>query len=65
MLIDTTGSVFDMPYALAHGLLILYEQRPEDTIKWVGVDLSKMGEVDKNTNIISVFPHWSHEESEE
>ncbi|EUC51387.1 hypothetical protein COCMIDRAFT_79282, partial [Bipolaris oryzae ATCC 44560] len=50
LLIETAGSVFDVPYALAHGLLTLHEEHPGEATKWVEVDLSKMGEVDKSTS---------------
>ncbi|XP_014551419.1 hypothetical protein COCVIDRAFT_112958, partial [Bipolaris victoriae FI3] len=49
LLIETAGSVFDVPYALIHGLLTLQEEHPGEATKWVDVDLSKIGEVDKNT----------------
>ncbi|USP75297.1 hypothetical protein yc1106_02571 [Curvularia clavata] len=55
ILIETAGSVFDVPYALAHGLLTLYEERLEDATKWTEIDLSRMGEVEKSiSNCISV-----------
>jgi hypothetical protein len=31
------GSVLDIPYALAHGLLALHQRDPEDTQQWVEV----------------------------
>ncbi|CAN9443382.1 unnamed protein product [Alternaria alternata] len=55
ILVETAGSVFDVPYALTHGLLILYEERPGESTKWVEVDISSMGEVDEsNSGCISV-----------
>ena len=55
ILVETAGSVFDVPYALTHGLLLLYEERPGESTKWVEVDTSSMGEVDKsNSGCISV-----------
>ena len=35
----------DVPYALAHGLLTLHEQDPEDSTQWVEVDLSLLKDV--------------------
>ena len=53
--IDTVGSVFDVPYAIAHGLLILYEKRTGEATQWVEVDVSSLGEVDaSNRGYISV-----------
>lgn len=53
--IETAGSVFDVPYALAHGLLTLCEERLEDATKWVEVDLGRMEETEKsNSNCVSV-----------
>lgn len=55
ILIDTVGSVFDVPYAIAHGLLTLYEERPGEATQWVEVDVSSLGEVDaSNRGCISV-----------
>lgn len=45
LLLEVAGSVLDVPYALAHGLLTLHEQDPEDARQWVEVDLSRLNEV--------------------
>jgi hypothetical protein len=45
IVLETAGSVFDVPYALTHGLLTLHE-RDEHAAQWVKVDLSPMGDVD-------------------
>lgn len=44
LFLEIAASVLDVPYALAHGLLILYEQDPEDVKQWVEVDLSQLNE---------------------
>lgn len=43
LLLDVGGSVLDVPYALAHGLLTLHEQDPAK--QWVEVDLSGLKQV--------------------
>ena len=45
LLLEIAGSVLDAPYALAHGLLTLHEQDPEDAKQWVEVDLSRLSKV--------------------
>lgn len=45
VLLEVAGSVLDVPYALAHGLLTLREQDPEDAKQWVEVDLSRLNTV--------------------
>ena len=45
LLLDVAGSVLDVPYALAHGLLTLHEQDPQDAKQWVEVDLSRLNKV--------------------
>ncbi|EOA84943.1 uncharacterized protein SETTUDRAFT_179534 [Exserohilum turcica Et28A] len=45
ILIDTAGTVFDVPYALARGLLTLYEENPGGATKWTEVEVSGMGNV--------------------
>ena len=45
LLLEIAGSVLDVPYALAHGLLTLYQQDHDDTKQWVEVDLSRLKEV--------------------
>lgn len=50
LLIETAGSIFDVPYALAHGLLTLHEEHPGETTRWTEVDLSNIGEIDKSTS---------------
>ncbi|MCJ1463327.1 hypothetical protein MMC07_001934 [Pseudocyphellaria aurata] len=45
LLLESAGSVLDVPYALAHGLLTLHERDPEDAQKWVEVDLSRLTKV--------------------
>jgi hypothetical protein len=55
ILIETTDSVFDVPYALAHGLLTLYEEHPREAAKWVEMDVSLLREVDaKESDCFSV-----------
>ncbi|KAI4182897.1 MAG: hypothetical protein L6R41_005709 [Letrouitia leprolyta] len=38
VLIETAGSVLDVPYALTHGLLALYEE-DRSTLEWIEIDL--------------------------
>ena len=45
LLLEIAGSVLDVPYALAHGLLTLHERDPEDAKHWVEVDLSRLDQV--------------------
>jgi hypothetical protein len=45
LLLETAGSVLDVPYALACGLLILHEQDARDATQWVKVDLSPLDKV--------------------
>lgn len=45
LLLETAGSVLDVPYALAHGLLILYEQNSEDAKQKTEVDVSRLNKV--------------------
>ena len=45
LLLETAGSVLDVPYALAHGLLTLHEQDPQDAKQWVEVDLGRLNDV--------------------
>lgn len=45
LLLEIAGSVLDVPHALAHGLLTLNEQDPEDTKRWVEIDLSPLNKV--------------------
>ncbi|MCJ1242119.1 hypothetical protein MMC14_010126 [Varicellaria rhodocarpa] len=45
LLLEIAGSILDVPYALGHGLLTLYEQDPEDAKQWVEVDLRRLKEV--------------------
>ncbi|CAF9934270.1 MAG: hypothetical protein HETSPECPRED_009166 [Heterodermia speciosa] len=45
LLLETAGSVLDLPYALAHGLLTLHEQDPEDAKQKIEVDLSRLNKV--------------------
>jgi hypothetical protein len=42
--LETARSIFDVPYALTHGLLALYE-RDEHADRWVAMDQSRMGNV--------------------
>lgn len=42
LLFEIAGSVLDVPYALARGLLTLHEQDSEDPKQWVEVDLSRL-----------------------
>lgn len=48
LLLAIAGSVLDVPYALAHGLLTLHEQDPKDAKQWVEVDLSRLNRVVAN-----------------
>ena len=66
VLLDTAGSVFDVPFALAHGLLTLQEQSSEDAEQWAKVDLSRLGNVAaKEAEYLSIpspvnrTEHWS------
>lgn len=45
MLLESAGSVLDVPYALTHDLLTLHERDPEDAKQWVEVDLSRLTKV--------------------
>ena len=45
LLLDSAGSVLDVPFALAHGLLTLHEQDPKDAKQWAEVDLSRLNKV--------------------
>lgn len=45
LLLEIAGSVLDVPYALANGLLTLHEGDPEDAKQWVGVDPSRLNKV--------------------
>jgi len=68
LLLEIAGSVLDVPYALAHGLLTLYQQDPEDpedTKQWVEVDLSRLSKVAANEAECLALPspvnrteHW-------
>jgi len=42
LLLEIAGSVLDVPYALAHGLLTLHGQDLEDAEQWVEVDISRL-----------------------
>lgn len=46
ILIDTAGTVFDVPHALAHGLLTLYEENPGGAATWTEVNVNEIGNVD-------------------
>jgi hypothetical protein len=45
LLLETSGSVLDVPFALGHGLLTLHEQDPDDVSHWVEVDLGRLSNV--------------------
>lgn len=45
LLLEIAGSILDVPYALAHGLLTLHEQGPADAKPRVEVDLSRLNKV--------------------
>ncbi|MCJ1330055.1 hypothetical protein MMC10_006736 [Thelotrema lepadinum] len=45
ILLETAGSVLDVPYALAHGLLTIHERNPADATQWIEVDLSRLKNV--------------------
>ncbi|KAL8865228.1 MAG: hypothetical protein Q9174_007001 [Haloplaca sp. 1 TL-2023] len=40
LVLETAGSVFDVPYALAHGLLTLHIETPESANRWTKVNTS-------------------------
>ena len=48
LLLETAGSVLDVPYALAHGLLTFHEQDPDNGTQAVEVGLCRLGEVAAN-----------------
>ena len=55
LLLETSGSVLDVPYALAHGLLTLHEEDPQDAGKCVQVDLGRLSNVAaKETECLSL-----------
>ena len=45
LLLEISGSVLDVSYALAHGLLTLHEQDPQDPQQWVEVGLGRLNNV--------------------
>lgn len=45
LVLEIAGSVLDVPYALAHGLLTLHEQKLEDAKQWVEVNHSRLNKV--------------------
>ncbi|KAF2789759.1 hypothetical protein K505DRAFT_89779 [Melanomma pulvis-pyrius CBS 109.77] len=45
LLLQIAGSVLDVPYALAHGLLTLHKQNAQDATQWVEEDLSRLDKV--------------------
>lgn len=45
LILEIAGSALDVPYALAHGLLTLHEQDPEDAKQWVEVNLSRLNKL--------------------
>ncbi|KAI4166940.1 MAG: hypothetical protein LQ343_007612 [Gyalolechia ehrenbergii] len=45
LLLEIAGSVLDVPYALAHGLLTIHVQGSEDAKEWAEVDLSRLNNV--------------------
>ncbi|KAI9711782.1 MAG: hypothetical protein M1820_001927 [Bogoriella megaspora] len=45
LLVDIAGSVLDVPYALAHGLLTWHERDEKDDGKWIEVDVSRLSGV--------------------
>ena len=45
VLLETAGSVLDVPYALAHGLLTIHERDPANAANWIEVDLSRLKNV--------------------
>ena len=53
LLLETAGSVLDVPYALANDLLILHEQHPDHFTQWIEVDLGSLSDVtEKNAECI-------------
>ena len=45
LILEIAGSALDVPYALAHDLLTLHEQDPEDAKQWVEVNLSRLNKL--------------------
>ena len=45
LLLEIVGSVLDVPYALAYGLLTLHQQDPQDAKQRIEVDLSRLNKV--------------------
>lgn len=45
LLLEVAGSTLDVPHALAHGLLTLHEQDPEDAKQWVEIDRRRLNKV--------------------
>ena len=39
---ETAGSILDVPYALANGLLTIHERNPADLTQWIDVDLGPL-----------------------
>lgn len=65
LLLDTAGSIFDVPYALTHGLLTLHEQDFENAKQRVEVNLDRLNEIAaKETDYLSLpspvnrTKHW-------
>lgn len=65
LLFEIAGSILDVPYALAHGLLTLHEHDPEDVKQWVEVDLdplnkaaAKEGECLSLQSPVNRTEHW-------
>jgi len=60
ILIDTVGPVFDVPYALAHSLLTLYEERPGEAMQWVEVNVSSIEKSDASSRGCIAVPSRTH-----
>ncbi|KAL9628822.1 MAG: hypothetical protein Q9204_005640, partial [Flavoplaca sp. TL-2023a] len=45
VLLDIAGSILDVPYALAHGLLTIHEYNPKNAEQSIAVDLSCLKEI--------------------
>ena len=47
LVLDVAGSILDVPYALAHGLLTIHERDPQDKRNWIDVDISRLKHANK------------------
>ena len=65
LLLETAGSVLDVPYALAQGLLTIKQHDPDETESWIGEHRSKLDNITKKENECICLPspvnrekHW-------